>query len=192
MPLKSPITLDPEGFITGYASLFNTPDEAGDIVEKGAFNACIAKKGIADVRMLWQHDPAQPIGKWLHIYEDEKGLKVTGQLCLDIQKGRDVRALLLAGALDGLSIGFKAIKSKKTRNQPYRILTEIDLWEISLVTFPALKGARVSAVKGDAMNHLLKRDFNPNQKRDENGQWVSDGASSRSNIPQDNVEGGGW
>jgi uncharacterized protein len=163
MPKNSPITLDPEGFITGYASLFNSLDEAGDMVEKGAFNACIAKKGIADVRMLWQHDPAQPIGKWLHIYEDEVGLKVTGQICLDIQKGRDVRALLLAGALDGLSIGFKAIKSRKARNQPHRILTEIDLWEISLVTFPALKGARVSSVKGGDLNHLLKKTSKKNK-----------------------------
>lgn len=155
MPLKPPITLDPEGLITGYASLFNKLDEAGDMVEKGAFNACIARKGITDIKMLWQHDPTKPVGKWLHIYEDDVGLKVTGQLCLDIQQGRDCRTLLLAGALDGLSIGFKAIKSKKARNQPHRILTEIDLWEVSIVTFPALKGAKITAVKNEAMNHLL-------------------------------------
>jgi uncharacterized protein len=135
------------GRITGYASLFNVADDTGDIVEKGAFAASLLKKGVGGIKMLWQHDPAEPIGTWLHIVEDDYGLKVTGQICQETQRGRDCRALLLSGACDGLSIGFKTARSRKNSRSPHRYLAEVDLWEISLVTFPALKGARISSVK---------------------------------------------
>jgi HK97 family phage prohead protease len=146
MQLKN-ITLSQEGMIEGYASLFDLQDETGDIVERGAFNASIMNKGVQGIKMLWQHDPKEPIGKWLHLMEDGRGLKVMGQINIDTQRGREVRALLLSGAIDGLSIGFKAVKSRKTPRAIQRYLTEIDLWEISVVTFPALKGARVNSVK---------------------------------------------
>jgi hypothetical protein len=145
------LTLDEQqGVITGYASLFNVADDVGDIVEKGAFAASLMKKGASGIRMLWQHDPKDPIGTWMHIYEDEKGLRVTGQLCLETQRGRDIRALLLYGALDGLSIGFKTVRSRKVPRTATRLVSEVDLWEISLVTFPALKAARVSTIKSMA------------------------------------------
>lgn len=141
------LSLDEKGIVTGYASLFNQPDDTGDVVERGAFLKTILAKGVGGVKMLWQHEAKEPIGKWLHLMEDEKGLKVMGQINLDTQKGREVRALLLSGAVDGLSIGFKAIKTRKEPRNSTRYLTEIDLWEISVVTFPALKGARVNSIK---------------------------------------------
>jgi uncharacterized protein len=138
------------GLFTGYASLFGKRDATGDIVMPGAFVASIKKRGADNIRMLFQHDPAEPVGTWLDIHEDERGLFVQGRLDKNVQRGSELFSLLENGGLDGLSIGFKTISAKQDRVTNTRKLLIIDLWEISLVTFPMLEGARVSAVKSRA------------------------------------------
>ena len=135
------------GVFTGYASLFGKRDSAGDIVMPGAFAESIKKRGAENIRMLFQHDPAEPVGTWLDIHETPKGLFVQGRLDKNVQRGRELLSLLESGGLDGLSIGFKTVLAKQDRMSKSRQLHTIDLWEISLVTFPMLEGARVSTVK---------------------------------------------
>lgn len=139
----------PTGLVEGYASLFATPDLARDVVEPGAFRASLATRAAPRVRMLWQHDPAEPIGSWETIVEDARGLYVRGRLA-GSRRGRDAAALLAAGAVDGLSIGFRTVSARRDAARGVRRLDRIDLWEISLVTFPMLPGARVKAVEARA------------------------------------------
>ncbi|WP_133486513.1 HK97 family phage prohead protease [Aliiroseovarius marinus] len=136
--------------IDGYASFFDQVDNGGDVVAQGAYAKSLDElkaKG-RGVKMLWQHDPAQPIGIWDEVREDAKGLYVKGRILSDVEKGREAAALIEAGAIDGLSIGYRTKKSTKTQTGGRR-LTELELWEVSLVTFPMLPTARVGA-KGDA------------------------------------------
>ena len=132
------------GVFAGYASLFGETDLGGDLVAPGAFRASLKKRGAQGVRMLFQHDPAQPIGRWLDIAEDAKGLRVVGKLNLDVARARELAALIRDGALDGLSIGYKTIRAARAPGGARKLLA-LDLWEISLVTFPMLPGARVAA-----------------------------------------------
>ncbi|MBK9083343.1 MAG: HK97 family phage prohead protease [Rhizobiales bacterium] len=127
---------------SGYASLFGVADLSGDIVAPGAFRASLRRRGAAGVRMLWQHDPAEPIGRWLSIEEDGKGLRVVGELNREVARARELSALIRDGALDGLSIGFRADRATRGARGGRRLVS-VDLWEISLVTFPMLAGARV-------------------------------------------------
>ncbi|ATF18166.1 putative gene transfer agent prohead protease [Phaeobacter gallaeciensis] len=132
--------------ISGYASLFGRVDNGGDLVQPGAYQASLerlSKAGIA-VKMLWQHDPAQPIGVWDEVREDARGLHVTGRILTRTQKGAEAAALIGAGALDGLSIGYRTRRAT-ARKGGGRCLAELDLWEVSLVTFPMLPTARVTA-----------------------------------------------
>jgi len=135
--------------IEGYASLFGQADQGGDVVQKGAYSQSIRALGAAGqrVKMLWQHDPSQPIGVWDEVREDARGLWVKGRLLDSTQKGREAAALIAAGAIDGLSIGYRTRKAGKN-DKGQRLLTELELWEVSLVTFPMLPSARVAA-KGD-------------------------------------------
>jgi HK97 family phage prohead protease len=139
--------VDADGSFSGYASLFGVADLSRDIVEKGAFLASLGRRGAGGVKMLYQHDPTEPIGRWTDIRETAKGLKVTGQLTTTIARGRDVLQLMRDGVLDGLSIGFRTVNSRTDRKSGIRRLMEIDLWEISVVTFPMQPEARVSQVK---------------------------------------------
>ncbi|MCC1493424.1 HK97 family phage prohead protease [Cognatishimia sp. F0-27] len=135
--------------IEGYASLFGACDQGGDVVAPGAYARSL-KALIADgraVKMLWQHDPAQPIGIWDEVREDERGLYVKGRLLESVARGREAAALIEAGAIDGLSIGYRTVKATKN-DKGQRLLAELELWEVSLVTFPMLPSARVSA-KGE-------------------------------------------
>ncbi len=135
-----------DGRFEGYASLFNRPDLGRDVVLRGAFRDTLVKRGAAGVRMLFQHNPAEPIGTWDIIREDAKGLFVQGRLATSVARAREVLALMRGGAIDGLSIGFKAIKAHRDRAAGVRKLAQIDLWEISIVTFPMLPEARVTSV----------------------------------------------
>ncbi|MEQ9518791.1 MAG: HK97 family phage prohead protease [Parvibaculum sp.] len=141
--------VDEAGAFEGYASLFDREDLGNDLVERGAFGRSLERRSAKGVRMLFQHDPADPIGAWEIIREDEKGLYVKGHLTLEVARAREVHALMKAGALDGLSIGFHTVKAVKDRASGTRHLVEIDLWEISIVTFPMQPEARVSAVKAN-------------------------------------------
>ncbi len=140
LPFEGAAAVGEDGRIEGYASLFDTPDDGGDEVAPGAFAASLARRG-ASVKLLWQHDATQPIGVWDTIVEDARGLKVAGRLLAEVRRGAEAAALLRAGAVDGLSIGYRATKATR-RAGGGRRLTEIELWEISLVTFPMLSGAR--------------------------------------------------
>jgi len=136
-----------DGAVEGYASLFGEVDQARDMVMPGAFDASLRSRGVRRVPMLFQHDPAEPIGVWLDLHEDSRGLYARGRLIPEVVRARELLALLDAGAADGLSIGFRAVKSRVDPRTRIRKLEAIDLWEISLVTFPLLPGARVRAVK---------------------------------------------
>jgi uncharacterized protein len=129
--------------IEGYASLFGVADGGGDIVMPGAFRDSIARKGPTNIRMLFQHDPAEPVGVWTEMREDARGLFVRGHLTPGVFKADDLQALIDDGAMDGLSIGFQTLKAQRDRGTGLRRLFKIDLWEISLVTFPMLTGARL-------------------------------------------------
>ncbi len=136
-----------DGTFEGYASLFNTEDMGHDVIAPGAFLDSLRAKGAAGIKMLFQHDPAEPIGVWEEIREDAKGLYVRGRLMTAVAKAREVLQLMRAGALDGLSIGFKAQKTQRDARSGVRRICKLDLWEISVVTFPMLPQARVAAVK---------------------------------------------
>lgn len=144
LDLKS---VDADGAFEGYASLFGREDLSRDVVVRGAFADSLRARGARGIRMLFQHDPAQPIGVWDEIAEDAKGLYARGRLMAEVSKAREVMSLMKAGALDGLSIGFKAIKAKRDARSGVRRLEKIDLWEISVVTFPMLPDARVASLK---------------------------------------------
>ncbi|MEP9368056.1 HK97 family phage prohead protease [Xanthobacter sp. VNH20] len=134
--------------IAGYACRFEMLDLGRDIIERGAFAACLAARGPGAVRMLYQHDPAEPIGVWTHIVEDARGLYVRGRLAGDVERAREVASLIRLGALDGLSIGFKAAAARTDPRTRVRRISRIDLWEISIVTFPMQPDARVIAAPG--------------------------------------------
>lgn len=139
-------SLSLDGLFEGYASLFNKEDLGHDIVMPGAFRETIRERGPSGVKMLFQHDPTQPIGLWLKLQEDARGLYVRGRLLSEIARAREVLALMRSGAVDGLSIGFRMVKGARDR-AGVRRLEKIDLWEISVVTFPMQPDARVSGLK---------------------------------------------
>ncbi|HZW15038.1 MAG TPA: HK97 family phage prohead protease [Brevundimonas sp.] len=138
-PLRSP---DGGLAIGGYASLWGVADLNGDVVARGAFKASIAAAGARGVRMLHQHDSRSVVGVWDDIREDERGLWVRGRIMDWSAEARFARALSAAGALDGLSIGFRSQRAR--REGRLRVLVEVALWEVSLVTFPMLPAARFS------------------------------------------------
>ena len=138
-----------EGTIEGYASVFGLLDRGGDIVQPGAF-----KKSLADWRrkksfppILWQHDSSAPIGVWTELTEDDKGLKAVGRLVLDVPQAASARALIKAGAVKGLSIGYRTKQAELDRTTGARLLKEVELWEISAVTFPMLPEATLTGAK---------------------------------------------
>jgi HK97 family phage prohead protease len=140
--------VEADGAFCGYASLFGKVDMARDAVEAGAFTRSLKKRGPESVRMLFQHDPNQPIGRWTQIREDARGLFVRGRLTPGVARAQEVLRLMRAGALDGLSIGFRTVRAKKDIGTGIRRILEADLWEISVVTFPMLPEARIDRVKG--------------------------------------------
>jgi len=140
-------SVEADGSFIGYASIFGKADLGGDLIEPGAFAASLSVRGIGGIKMLFQHDPAEPIGVWETIVEDATGLYVCGRLMPEVARAREVLSLMRAGALDGLSIGFRTVKGRTDPNTGVRRLIEVDLWEISVVTFPMLPEARVEQVK---------------------------------------------
>lgn len=141
----------PDGSIAGYASLFGEIDASRDMVMPGAFAQTLRLRNLCRIPMLFQHDPAEPIGVWLELREDHRGLFARGRLIPEVMRARELLALLKAGASDGLSIGFRTVKARVDPKTRVRKLYEVDLWEISLVTFPLLAGARVQSVRSLAV-----------------------------------------
>ncbi|HXC56100.1 MAG TPA: HK97 family phage prohead protease [Rhizomicrobium sp.] len=141
----------------GYASLFHVADGAGDIVAPGAFTRSLKKRPPARVRMLYQHFAHEPIGVWEEIREDSRGLVVRGRLAEGVERAAEVGALIAQGALDGLSIGFRAVQARRDARSGVRTLLEIDLWEISVVTFPLLAGSEVTGIgKKETLSNVIR------------------------------------
>lgn len=135
------IPIDSEGRFSGYASIFNKLDSGGDIVMPGAFSKSLGKRRDR-VRLLFQHDPKEPVGSWEAIGEDSHGLFVAGRLVPGVPRADALKRLIENGALDGLSIGFRTVRA--TREGGNRKLWQIDLFEISIVTFPMMEDARIA------------------------------------------------
>jgi HK97 family phage prohead protease len=134
------------GTFSGYASIFGNVDLGGDIVERGAFEE-IAKTKDGQVRILYQHDMRQPIGKAI-VKQDENGLHFDGKLVLEDATARKCYAFMKAGILDGMSIGYDVLDNgSEMMNSGIRKLKRLKLWEISLVTFGMNPLAGVDTVK---------------------------------------------
>tara|TARA_Y100000996_G_scaffold400285_1_gene370122 strand:- start:1307 stop:2119 length:813 start_codon:yes stop_codon:yes gene_type:complete len=140
-----------KGMFEGYASVFGNKDLGNDVVVNGAFRKSLRAKGPKKIKMLFQHDTKEPIGVYTKIREDGQGLYVQGQLAMNTQKGREVYELMKMGAIDGLSVGYRVDAKGYHYDErgKKRMLKEVDLMEISAVTFPMNPKARVSAVKGE-------------------------------------------
>ena len=150
------VSLASDGTVEGYASLFGEIDQARDMVMPGAFTQTLKQRGLRKIPMLFQHDPAEPVGVWLELREDFRGLWAHGKLIPDVTRARELLALVEAGAVDGLSIGYRTVRGQIEPRTRVRKLYQADLWEISIVTFPLLAGARVRAVKEAALPSLSR------------------------------------
>ncbi|WKL57722.1 HK97 family phage prohead protease [Asticcacaulis sp. ZE23SCel15] len=133
--------------IEGYASKFFERDLNDDVVVPWAFKASLTRTGAEGVKMLYQHGSATPVGVWDEVSEDATGLFVRGRVFDLTPEARLVQSLIRAGALDGLSIGFRTLKSRPDETRRLRVLTEVELWEVSFVTFPMLPSARLLRVR---------------------------------------------
>lgn len=136
-----------DGMFEGYASVFNREDLGRDVILPGAFQDTLKRRNTSDVKMLFQHDPSELIGVWEDIREDSHGLLAKGRLMTSVVKAREVLSLMRAGVLDGLSIGFQTVKSQRRSKHGLRKIEKVDLWEISIVTFPMMPEARIENVK---------------------------------------------
>lgn len=151
------VKADDAGVIEGYGSIFGNVDKGGDKVMPGAFADSIAQamKGARSIKMLWYHDPTQPIGIWDELVEDQKGLKVKGRMILEVARAKEVLALMKAGIVAGLSIGYRSLKDRMEGD--IRILEKLDLWEVSPVTFPMNDKAKVTSAKADGCEEIIEK-----------------------------------
>lgn len=143
--------LSESGAFAGYASVFHVVDGQKDVILPGAFRKTLARRASkqqAEVKLLWQHAPEEPVGVFTEIREDEVGLYVEGKLLLEVQRAREAYALLKSGALEGLSIGFRVV-DYEIGAEGVRRIKEAELLEVSLVTFPANQDAKVTSIKAD-------------------------------------------
>jgi len=138
-------SISEEGFFAGYASIYEVEDSHNDVILSGAFCDSLRKKKYGkDIKLLWQHQVDEPIGVFKKVIEDDLGLYVEGQLKLGVRRADEAFELMAEGALDGLSIGFTVEESEYDEESGVRLIYKADLWEISLVTFPANEAARVT------------------------------------------------
>ncbi len=133
-----------DGLFSGYGSVFGVIDSYKEVVSPGAFSESLSQRTPA---LLWQHRSGEPIGVYSALREDQTGLYVEGKLALKTARGAEAYELLKMGAISGLSIGFVTRDDSYDRVTGIRTLKKVDLWEVSLVTFPANDAARVSGVK---------------------------------------------
>ncbi len=142
--------LEENGMFSGYASVFNTIDAAGDVILSGAFGDSIHN----EIKLLWQHDVTQPIGFFTKIEENSKGLYIEGKIITHTSRGKEALELMSLGIVDSLSIGFQV--EDFFYNDSVRYIKKLKLWEISLVTFPANKDAKILNVKDTGIKYLNK------------------------------------
>lgn len=137
--------------LTAYASVFDRVDYVGDVVKKGAFTETLSnkRKDGRSIPMLWQHSPDKPIGKWVEWSEDDHGLLMSGELTSGMKYADEAFLALQHGTIDGISIGYEVIDSEVGKHDGDEVLflKKLELWEASVVTFPAMKDARIVAVK---------------------------------------------
>jgi hypothetical protein len=138
---------DEAGTFDGYASVFGVTDSYNDVVEAGAFKKTLKENDVFP--LLWSHDVTQPIGK-VTGHEDNKGLKVHGDLNLDVPSAREKHSLMKQGVIKAMSIGYEAVKAPYDDRDKVRRLQEIKLWEVSLVVFPANRKATIGNIKSVA------------------------------------------
>ncbi len=138
-------SVEKDGVFAGYASVFDVLDQHQDVVQKGAFSGTITKRR-GQIKLLWQHRQDEPIGVIDEIFEDRLGLYVRGRLLLELQRAREAYALLKEGAIGGLSIGYSPLRYVY-QDDGTRVISEVELWEVSLVTFPANTAAGITVVK---------------------------------------------
>lgn len=138
-----------DGLFSGYGSVFGVVDSYQEVVAPGAFAESLAEIAAKarPVPVLWQHRSDQPVGIYSALAEDDHGLKVDGKLILDVARAKEAHALMKAGAVSGLSIGYYVRESSFDEKTGIRTLSKLDLVEVSLVTFPANDDARVDAIK---------------------------------------------
>lgn len=141
--------LNEDGSFAGYGSVFGNVDQQNEVVAPGAFSRSLAswKKKKAMPPVLWQHDRDQPVGIYTEMSEDDTGLAVQGNLALKVQRAAEAYELMKMKAVSGLSIGYRVVKEEEDRESGITTLKEVDLWEVSLVTFPANDKARIRTVK---------------------------------------------
>lgn len=140
--IKAAFTVTDEGKITGVAWPFGSADRVGDVIEKGAITSP------KNLPMLFSHDQAQVIGVWDQITETDAGLTVKGRLLVDdVERAREVRAMIRNKAVSGLSIGF--VTQKSTPNRKGRTINALTLHEISVVAIPCHPGAQITSLKSD-------------------------------------------
>lgn len=155
LELKS---LGTNGRFAGYASVFDVVDSQRDVVKRGAFLQTLSGR-LSEIKMLWQHKLSEPIGYFTAMFEDSYGLYVEGQLLMDVERAREAYALMKQGVVSGLSIGYAPIRYRRNPDTGVRQLTEVALYEISLVTLPANEQSRISVVKGRAAQADNHGDF---------------------------------
>jgi len=146
-----------EGTFTGYAATFSkSPDSYGDIIDKGAFSKTLKEHG-KRVKILWNHNTMEPIGKPIEMSEDENGLLVRGKLSLGVQRAREVLSLMKDDVINEMSIGYDTITEKfdDAIGSKVRHLKEVKLWDVSPVTFAANPEATISGIKSE-LDKLLK------------------------------------
>lgn len=136
--------------IEGYASRFGLRDLNDDVVVPGAFRDSLIQTGPRGVRMLYQHQVKSPVGVWDEMREDAIGLFVRGRIIDVSPEARMVASLVRTGVVDGLSIGFRATRSRASDGGRLRVLTAVELWEVSIVTFPMLPSARITRFWAEA------------------------------------------
>lgn len=149
-PLLDIKALKESGEFEGYGSTFGgQPDSYGDVIAPGAYSESLAEHKAAGTmpKMFWQHDPSEPIGKWIEAVEDDKGLFLRGKLNMGVQRAREAYELLKAGDIDGLSIGYRIKEYKVDTETQVWTLEKLDLKEVSVVSIGANSNATISSVK---------------------------------------------
>lgn len=150
--------LKDSGEFEGYGSTFSeTPDSYGDVIARGAYEDTLKahkSKGTMP-KMFWQHDPSQPIGKWVEAHEDDTGLMMRGKLNMGVQRAKEAYALLKEGDIDGLSIGFRIKEYSVDNETDVWTLEKLDLLEVSIVSIGANDTATITSVKAAKAAHDL-------------------------------------
>lgn len=156
----TPATLEIKNFtengsFAGYASLFNITDSQNDCIERGAFTGSLSSKTKGDIKLLWQHRMDEPIGHITNLFEDERGLYLEAQLLLSVKRAQEAYDLIKSGVLKGLSIGYRPTDVDYHAKSGVRRIKQLDLYEVSLVTFPANEAANITVVKSLPPSKLI-------------------------------------